>query len=65
VDAALDPELHGLLSRVEGSCGAPLLWLTDLALRGSPLVRSEAEAVEAFGRSELDALVAGTRLYSR
>jgi predicted NodU family carbamoyl transferase len=61
VEAELDPELHGLLGRVGGD--TPLLFLADLALRGSPLARSEAEAVEAFGRSGLDALVAGTRLY--
>ena len=65
VDAKSDPELHGLLARIGEAQGAPLLYLTDLALRGSPLVRSEAEAVEALGRSGLDALIAESRLYVR
>jgi carbamoyltransferase len=60
-----DPELHALLTRVGEARGAPLLLLADLALRGSPLVRDEAEACEAFARSGLDALVAGERLYAR
>jgi carbamoyltransferase len=58
-----DPELHALLESLGRSGAPPLLWITDLALRGSPLVRSESEAVEALGRSGLAALVAGTRLY--
>jgi carbamoyltransferase len=58
-----DPELHGLLGRLAASGAPPLLWITDFALRGSPLVRNESEAVEALGRSGLHALVAGTRLY--
>lgn len=65
VSAAEAPELHALLVRIGRERGAPLLWLADFALRGAPLVRSEAEAVEAFGRTGLDALVAGTRLYAR
>jgi predicted NodU family carbamoyl transferase len=65
VTAESDRELHELLGRLGKESGVPLLWLTDLALRGSPLVRNEADAVEAFGRSGLDALLAGTRLYVR
>ncbi len=60
-----DPELHGLLVRLGQENGAPLALLADLALRGSPLVRNEAEAVEAFRRSGLDALVVESRVYTR
>lgn len=60
-----DPELHELLTRVEQRSGHPLLLLETFRLRGSPVVRNEADAVDAFGRSGLDALVAGTRLYAR
>jgi carbamoyltransferase len=60
-----DPELSELLRRQEEATGAPLLLITDFALRGAPVVRHEAAAVEAFGRSTLDALVAGPRLYTR
>lgn len=63
VDENADPELHGLLRRLAAQGQAPLVLVTDLALRGSPLVRSESEAVEAFARSGLDALIVGTRLY--
>jgi carbamoyltransferase len=60
-----DPELHAVLLELRARTGAPLLWLADLALRGSPLVRNESEAVEAFRRSDLDVLFAGLRLYER
>ncbi len=63
VDEHADPELHGLLMRLEAQGQAPLVLVTDLALRGSPLVHSESEAVEAFARSGLDALIVSTRLY--
>jgi carbamoyltransferase len=60
-----DPVLHAVLREIGAASGAPILWLADLALRGSPLVRSESEAVEAFRRSDLDVLFAGSRLYER
>lgn len=65
VSARRDPELHALLALIAGAGAEPLLFVTDLRLRGSPLARTEAEAVEVFERSRLDALAAGTRLYAR
>jgi len=60
VDRDDQPELHELLTR----CGRVLL-ATDFLLRGSPLVRGESDAVAAFRRSGLSALVVGDRLYER
>ena len=65
VDAEAQPEFHRLLARVGEKTGAPLLLHHTFHLRGSPMVRSEADAVEAFARSSLDALVSGQRLYDR
>lgn len=63
VEAALDPELHAVLSAL-GSTGYPLAALADLRLRGRPSPRGEADAVEAFQRSTLDALFVENRRYS-
>jgi carbamoyltransferase len=65
VDAAEDPEFHALLVRFGESSGAPLLLHADYALRGSPLVRSEVDALEAFERSALDALYVEDHVYTR
>lgn len=65
VDRAGDAEFHALLEQLAAPGSAPLVFVSDFALRGSPLVRNEADAVEAFGRSSLDALIAGTRIYER
>jgi len=65
VDAADEPELHALLLDVAAHGGPPLLALADFQPRGRPIVRGEADAVEAFERSRLDALVVATRLYVR
>lgn len=63
VQSREDPDLHALLMELGQKSGVPCVLMTDLAVRGSPLVRNEEEAVEAFRRSALAALVAGTRLY--
>ncbi len=65
VEQDADPELHALLTRIGKETGSPLLLHADLSLRGSPIVRNEAEAVDAWRRSGLDVLVAGERLYER
>jgi len=65
VDASNDPEFHRLLTRFGETAGAPLLLHDDFALRGSPIVRSEIDAVEAFERSALDALFVEDRVYER
>ena len=59
----VDPDLHRLLELMGGDGGAPLLLHADFAPRGLPLVRTEADAVESFRRSTLDALVVANRLY--
>ena len=64
VGAERDPELLDVLLRYEATGAPPLLLLADLRPRGSTLVRSEPDAVEAFNRSGLDALVVGTHLYA-
>lgn len=65
VDGARDPDLLELLRRVGDQSGAPALFVSDLCLRGQPLARNEAESVEVFRRSKLDALVCSSRLYTR
>ena len=57
--------LHALLEQIGQAKGEPLLLCTDFKLRGSPIVRNEAEAVEAYGRSTIDSLVVGSRVYER
>ena len=65
VSAESDPELHGLLQRVGTHTDLPVLQVDDFALRGSPLVRTEAAAVAALQRSHLDCLIVQDRLYER
>jgi len=65
VRASDDADLHRVLEAVGERSGAPALLLAGFHLRGSPVVRTEAEAVDAFRRSALDALVVGERLYVR
>jgi len=65
VDASADPELHALLTAFGERAGHPLLVHADFAPRGSTLVRNEADAVNAFRRSNLDCLFVETRLYER
>ncbi|MEE2886975.1 MAG: carbamoyltransferase N-terminal domain-containing protein [Planctomycetota bacterium] len=65
VSAESDPELHGLLQRIGKHTDLPVLQVDDFALRGSPLVRTEAAAVAALQRSRLDCLIVQDRLYER
>ena len=65
VHADEDPELHRLLIAFGEATGAPLLLHETFALRGSPIVRIESDAHDAFQRSTLDALVVEDRLYER
>jgi carbamoyltransferase len=65
VRSQADPEFHAVLALLAEKTGRPLALMSDFAMRGSPIVRNEVEAVEAFRRSALDALVAGTRVYAR
>jgi carbamoyltransferase len=58
-----DAPLHALLLRLGAAVGAPLALAADFHLRGQPLVRTAAEALDAYRRSSLDVLVVGARLY--
>jgi predicted NodU family carbamoyl transferase len=52
-----------LLMRLGSRTDAPFAAVASFHLRGQPIVRTEADAVEAFRRSALDALVVERRLY--
>ena len=59
-----DPELHKLLELFGAERGAPVLLLETLRLRGAVVPRSDHEAIDAFGRSQLAALLVDDRLFS-
>lgn len=59
-----DPELHALLAEHERRTGSPLLLHATFAARGSAPVCGEADALDAFHRGGLDALVVEERVYS-
>jgi len=63
IDATADPELHALLGAVGAKTGTPALLLADFQARGTTVVRTEADAVQTFHRSTLDALIVANRLY--
>lgn len=65
VHADEDPEFHALLTAVGEATGAPLLLHATFGLRGSPIVRIESDAFEAFQRSSLDCLIVEDRMYQR
>lgn len=65
VDEKRDPDFHALLTRFEAHSGAPLLLHATFGLRGSPMVRIEGDAYDAFQRSSLDVLLVEDRLYGR
>ena len=65
VDGERDPDFHRLLTGFGEASGAPLLLHATFGLRGSPIVRIEGDAFDAFQRSSLDALVVEDRLYVR
>lgn len=64
IDASDEP-FERLLADFERASGVPLLLITNLNLRGVPLARSEADCVEVFRRSALDALFVAERVYER
>jgi hypothetical protein len=65
VRAEREPRLHALLLALGAEGAIPACLLTDLALRGQPIVRNEVDALESFRRSRLDALIVEDRLYER
>ena len=60
-----DPELHALLLALDAAGHGCVLRAEAFRPRGAPAVRSERDAVAAFERSTLHALLAGPRLYAR
>jgi len=57
VDAALDPDLAGVLSAFERSTGCPVLVNAGFEQGAGPLVQSPEDAWRAFMQSEADVLV--------
>ncbi len=64
VDRGRDAELHEVLLRMNRALGAPLLLAASFHLRSQPIVRTQADAVDAFRRSSLDALVVDGRCFA-
>ncbi|MYW94290.1 carbamoyltransferase [Amycolatopsis rubida] len=62
VDAAVDPRFHGLLTAFGKRTGYPILLNTSFNVRGEPIVCTPADALAAFVRCGLDALVLGDLL---
>lgn len=65
IHADSDPEFHRLLTSVGEATGAPVLLHATFGLRGSPIVRIESDAFDAFKRSSLDCLIVEDRMYQR
>ncbi|MFT5151853.1 MAG: carbamoyltransferase, partial [Planctomycetota bacterium] len=63
IDKKRDPEFHSLLLAFARGAGVPLLAHSTFALRGSPMVRIESDAVAAFLRTELECLIVDDRMY--
>ncbi len=56
------PRLHQLLQAFDRATGIPILLNTSFNVRGQPIVRTAAQAVETFREAGLDALVMGPYL---
>jgi len=59
INQAQNEPFYGLLEACREVSGVPVLLNTSLNIRGTPIVETPDEAIEAFLRSELDALVLG------
>lgn len=62
VFARRTPRLHQLLEAFDRATGMPILLNTSFNVRGQPIVRTAAQAVETFREAGLDALVIGPYL---
>lgn len=60
-----NPLLHGILTAFKELTGCPVLVNTSFNVRGEPIVCTEEEAVDAFLRMSLDALLLGDFLVLR
>lgn len=65
VHAERDPVLHDLLLHLAREGGPAVLRAEPFRPRGAPVVRSERDALAAWERSTLDALVADNRVHVR
>lgn len=59
------PYFYELINAFYQRTGIPMLLNTSFCLRGEPIVNTPAEALSAFTRSDMDALVMGRMLVSR
>lgn len=57
-----NPRFHRLISEFESLTGIPMVINTSFNDRGEPIVESPADALTAFKRMDLDALVLGDYL---
>ena len=65
VTAAANPRYHRLIEGFANRTGVPVLLNTSFNLRGEPIVNTPAEALSAWQRSGIDALVIGDYLVER
>jgi carbamoyltransferase len=65
VHRASAPRFHALIERFGADHGTPIILNTSFNLKGQPIVRTPAEAVETYARSTLDALAIGDWLVTR
>jgi carbamoyltransferase len=60
-----NPLYHRLIERFGQATGVPIVLNTSFNLRGEPIVGSPADALQTFGKSEMDILVMGNFLVER
>jgi carbamoyltransferase len=63
VSESENPRLHALLHAFGRRTGVPVLLNTSFNVRGEPIVCSPAEAIDAFLRTGLDAVVVGDLVF--
>ena len=65
VDREENPRFWALLKEFEKLTGLPVILNTSFNLKGQPIVKDPALAIETFVVSNLDALVIGTYLVTQ
>ncbi|MCG3134294.1 MAG: Decarbamoylnovobiocin carbamoyltransferase [Planctomycetes bacterium] len=60
-----NPRFHALLGAFGRRTGVPVLLNTSFNVRGEPIVRAPAEALDALLRTGLDAVVIGDRIFRK
>ena len=51
-----NPRYHGLISRFGEATGVPVILNTSFNLRGEPIVTTPSNALNTFGKSDIDTL---------